>query len=148
MNVERRGSRIMTAADDDNGVAIVTNAMTQGVNNFDVTTQHNFSSDKRTRLSIYATGVIGSATNTNITNDIKIAGVTRPNFAESVVVEAQRGDGRIFNLPVEYAGMEGVLQGIDQVNVVLVPELKGAGTVRLTLIINGQRSNSPTIFVR
>jgi hypothetical protein len=31
---------------------------------------------------------------------------------------------------------------------VLLPELQGAGTMNLTLIVNGQRSNASTIIVR
>ena len=40
------------------------------------------------------------------------------------------------------------MPGLDQINVVLVPELQGAGTVDLTLIVNGRRSNAPTIVVQ
>jgi len=148
VTVERGGSKIMTVADDDSGVGVVTNAFTQATGKFDVQTPENFGSDKRTRLSIFATGISGSANNTNSGNDFNVSGVMRVNFAESVVVEAQRSNGQIFTLPVEFAGIEGILQGVDQVNVVLIPELKGAGTVRLTVIVNGRRSNSPTIFVR
>jgi uncharacterized protein (TIGR03437 family) len=148
LTVERGGSKIMTVADDENGAAVVTNAGSQTPGKFDVQTPANFGSDKRTRLSIFATGISGSAFNSNPGNDLTIAGVSRLNYAESVVVEAQLADGRIFNLPVEYAGIEGILPGVDQVNVLLIPELKGAGTVRLTLIVNGRRSNSPTISVR
>jgi hypothetical protein len=37
---------------------------------------------------------------------------------------------------------------LDLVNVILVPELKGAGNVQLTIIIAGERSNSPSVFIR
>jgi uncharacterized protein (TIGR03437 family) len=72
----------------------------------------------------------------------------RPNFAESVAVEARLGDGRVYLLPVEFAGAQGVLPGLDQVNVRLIPELRGAGTVQLTLILGGRRSNAPTIVIQ
>ena len=77
----------------------------------------------------------------------RIGTKVRANFAESVSVEARLSDGRIYNLPVEFAGEQGVLPGLDQVTVRLITELKGAGSVQLTLIINGQRSNAPTVFV-
>jgi len=51
-------------------------------------------------------------------------------------------------LPVEFAGAQGSVPGLDQINVVLIPALQGAGTVDLTLIVNGQRSSAPTIVVR
>jgi len=41
-----------------------------------------------------------------------------------------------------------VLPGLDQINVILIPQLKGAGTVQLTLIVGGQRSNAPTVFIK
>jgi uncharacterized protein (TIGR03437 family) len=63
-------------------------------------------------------------------------------------VEARLSDGRVFMLPVEFAGLQGVLPGLDLVNVILVPELKGAGNVQLTIIIAGERSNSPSVFIR
>jgi len=115
--------------------------------NLNVTTQLNFSSDKRTRVSFFATGISGSASNTDITNDLTVDGVLRPNFAESVSVEARLADGRVYTLPVEFAGAQGFLSGLDQVNVRLISELKGAGTVQLTLVLGGRRSNAPTIFI-
>jgi uncharacterized protein (TIGR03437 family) len=41
-----------------------------------------------------------------------------------------------------------VLPGLDQINVILIPQLKGAGTVQLTLVVGGQRSNAPTVFIK
>jgi uncharacterized protein (TIGR03437 family) len=148
INVAKGGSRIMTSLDDDNGVAVISHGYKQTTNNFDVTSPENVGSDKRTRLSIFATGISAGASNTNITNDINIGGTLRPNFAESVTVEARLSDGRVFLLPVEFAGAQGVLPGLDQINVILVPELRGAGNVELTINIAGQRSNSPTVFIR
>jgi uncharacterized protein (TIGR03437 family) len=37
--------------------------------------------------------------------------------------------------------------GLDQVNVVLIPELRGAGAVQLTVVAAGVRSNTMTITV-
>jgi uncharacterized protein (TIGR03437 family) len=51
-------------------------------------------------------------------------------------------------LPVEFAGAQGLLPGLDQINVILIPELKGVGNVQLTLIVNGQRSNAPSVFIK
>jgi uncharacterized protein (TIGR03437 family) len=147
-NVAKGGSRFMTVADDDDGSMVVTNSRKMTANNIDVETNENFGPDKRTRLSLFATGISGGAVNLNTTNDVTVDGITRPNFAESVSVEARCSNGQVFTLPVEFAGAQGVLPGLDQVNVILIPELQNAGTVSLTLIINGQRSNAPTIFVR
>jgi uncharacterized protein (TIGR03437 family) len=145
--IGRDGSRLMTMADDDNGAAVVINSRKMTATNFDVETDENFGPDKRTRLTLFATGISGGALNLDTSNDVTINGVTRPNFAESVSVEARCSDGRVFTLPVEFAGVQGMLPGLDQVNVVLIPELRSAGTVSLTLIINGQRSNAPSVLV-
>jgi len=90
-----------------------------------------------------------SVSNSDITNDIKLGpGLVKPNFAESVTVEALANNGRVYSLPVEFAGAQGVLPGLDQINVRLVPELKNAGLVQLTLIIGGRRSNTPILFIK
>jgi len=147
VNVERSGSRIMTMTDDDNGTAVIANSQTNTTDGFDVLTPMNFSSDKQTRINLFATGISASALNLDSSNDVNLGSKMRANFAESVSVEARLADGRVYNLPVEFAGEQGVLPGLDQVTVRLVTELKGAGSVQLTLIVNGQRSNAPTVFV-
>ena len=63
-------------------------------------------------------------------------------------MEARLADGRVYTLPVEFAGAQGVLPGLDQVNVRLISELKGAGIVQLTLILGGRRSNAPTVVIQ
>jgi uncharacterized protein (TIGR03437 family) len=99
-------------------------------------------------LTIFAIGITSVAQNSDPSNDLVIGGISVPNFAESVVVEARRSDGIAFILPVEFAGAQGLIPGLDQVNFVLTPELRGAGNVQLTVIINGQRSNSALINIR
>jgi uncharacterized protein (TIGR03437 family) len=54
----------------------------------------------------------------------------------------------VINLPVEFAGKQGLLPGLDQVNVLLTSQLAGAGTIQLTVIVGGERSNTATIFVQ
>ena len=147
VSIETNSSRLMTTSEDPNGAAIVVNNNTYTTTNLKVVTPENYGPDKRTRLSLLATGISGSVSNSDITNDLNIGGVVRPNFAESVSVVAVAGDGRVYSLPVEFAGPQGLLPGLDQINVRLVPELKGAGVVQLTLIVGGRRSNTPTIFI-
>ena len=105
--------------------------------------------DNRTRLAILASGISSGLSNTNLSNDIWLSnGRILANLADLVSVEARTSDGRVFNLPVEYAGAQGDVTGLDQVNVVLVPELANAGTVQLTIVAGGKRSNSMTIVVQ
>jgi uncharacterized protein (TIGR03437 family) len=105
--------------------------------------------DARTRLSIFATGISTGLTNTDSSNDVWLAnGQMLANLAESVVVEARRSNGSVTMLPVEYAGTQGGVSGLDQVNVVLPSGLAGAGSVQLTVVINGVRSNTITVVVQ
>jgi uncharacterized protein (TIGR03437 family) len=105
--------------------------------------------DTRTRLSIFATGISTGLSNTDSSNDVWLAnGQVLANLAESVVVEARRSNGSVTTLPVEYAGMQGVVSGFDQVNVVLPSGLAGAGSVQLTVVTNGIRSNTITVVVQ
>jgi uncharacterized protein (TIGR03437 family) len=146
--VALNATRIMTTAEDESGPAVVLNAGTMTNGSFDISTSQNMGSDKRTRITFFATGISACAANSNPNNDVMVAGVSRPNFAESVAVEARTQDGHTVSLPVEFAGAQGLMPGLDEVTVVLTPQLKGAGVVQLTLILGGQRSNSPTITVR
>ena len=148
VSVERTASRIMTVTDEDGGVAIAADGTKLTTSVFQTLTPENFGNDKRTRLTFFATGLSGSAFNNNTQNDVNIGGVIKPNFAESIVVEAKTRNNKVFVLPVEFAGAQGILTGMDQITVILVPELKGVGRVQLTLIVNGRRSNAPTVEVR
>jgi uncharacterized protein (TIGR03437 family) len=134
---------------DSNGVgdAVAVNAATLKSGEFRVTTQGNLGADKQTRLMIFASGLSNGLFNTNASNDVIFGTSVFPNIAESVVVEARTIDNRVFQLPVEFAGPSGRSYGVDQINVRLIDELRGAGIVELTLIIAGHRSNMATIRI-
>jgi uncharacterized protein (TIGR03437 family) len=148
VSIERNASRIMTTNDDDNGSIAIANGQNLIASNFEVTSPGNFGSDKRTRLTFFATGISGSVFNSDGSNDITVNGKVRANLAEAISVEARLPDGQVMTLPVEFAGAQGVVPGLDQVTVILKPELKGAGTVQMTLIVGGRRSSSPTVFIK
>jgi uncharacterized protein (TIGR03437 family) len=148
VSVERNATRIMTTGDDDNGSATVTNGLNLIASNFDVTSPGNFGSDKRTRLTFFVTGISGSVFNIDGSNDIRVDGKIRANLAEGVTVEARLGNGQVLTLPVEFAGAQGTLPGLDQVTVILLSEMKGAGTVQLQLVVGGRRSNAPTVVIK
>ena len=113
-----------------------------------VTSRLNLSDDKRTRVILFATGVSGSAANNDAGNDVNRNGRTIINVAESVVVAAHTQDNRVYQLPVEFAGASDFARGMDQINIVLIPELQGAGVVELKIIVNGRSSNVATIMVQ
>jgi uncharacterized protein (TIGR03437 family) len=140
--------RLMASGPGGTGAAIAINGSTHTGNSFNVVTPENFGPDKRTRVRILATGVSGNALNTNPTNDLLLNGTWRPNFAESVVVEARLPNGNVLGyLPVEFAGSAGTLPGLDQLDLILPAQYQGVGTVELTLIISGSRSNAPSIVI-
>lgn len=105
--------------------------------------------DSRMRLSLLATGVSTGLANTDVTNDVWLSnGQMLANFAESVQVEARTSAGTTVKLPVEFAGSQGLVTGVDQVNVILPAQLAGAGSVQLTLVVGSMRSNPVTIVVQ
>jgi uncharacterized protein (TIGR03437 family) len=139
---------LFTANGSGVGQVLSMNSNQPGSDSFDVVSTHNLGTDKRTRVMLFASGISTGASNTDTNNDVRNAGSTIVNFAETVSVEARARDGRVFRLPVEFAGAQGRMPGLDQVNVVLLAELRGAGPVDLTIIVGGQRSNSATLNVR
>jgi uncharacterized protein (TIGR03437 family) len=49
------------------------------------------------------------------------------------------------SFPVLYAGAQAQTPGLDQINVLLLPSLQGAGTVTATVVVDGLASNSATL---
>ena len=145
--IENNVSHIMTLADDETGPAAIVNNQTLATSGLGLITDQNFGPDKQTRLTIFATGITGSASNSDTTNDVLVNGVAIPNFAESVQIEARLANGRTFMLPVDFAGAQGQVPGLDQVTFRVISQLTGAGNVQLTLIVGGRRSNAPSIVV-
>ncbi|MGI9105965.1 MAG: hypothetical protein ACR2G4_06935, partial [Pyrinomonadaceae bacterium] len=138
------GPTIVLANGSDNTGAIL-NASTGKFGVFNVNTPEAFGSDKRTRLMLFATG-ISSATTSAPSGVVQTGSSEIVNLAASVSVEARTSSGQTFQLPVEYAGAQG--NNLDQVQVMLIAELRGAGLVDLTIVSGGQRSNTATINVR
>ena len=132
----------------DSGQGVAVDALGMLVGGSEVNSPLVIGLDGRRRISLLASGLSSGVTNFDRSNDIWLAnGQLLENLAEAVSVEARTTDGRVFNLPVEYAGWQGQLPGIDQVNVVLLPELRGAGVVQFTIIAMGIRSNTLSITI-
>ncbi|MDQ1729685.1 MAG: hypothetical protein QOD33_1810 [Pyrinomonadaceae bacterium] len=145
--IVRNVFRLITGPDSGAGTAVAMNLPKQ-TNGFDVVTNENFGADKRTRVALFAIGISAGAANSDTANDVRAGTATLANFAESVSIEARKSNGQLVSLPVEFAGAQPGLIGLDQILVRLDPELRAAGTLELTLIVAGQRSNMATIFVR
>jgi uncharacterized protein (TIGR03437 family) len=134
---------------DASGLGTILNAVGFQSGIFSVSGTSVFRPDPRTRLTILTSGISTGAANTNSANDVLLGnGKTIANLAESVAVEARTSDDKVYMLAVEFAGAQGTLAGLDQVNVALASELRGAGSVQLTLVVNGVRSNTMRVMLQ
>jgi len=141
--------KMLGVVGDTSGQAAAQDAVALQSGAFSTTGASLYGLDSRTRVAIWASGISTGITNTDTSNDIFMGlGQVIENLSESVKVEARTSDGTVYLLPVEFAGTPGTLVGLDQVNAVLVPELRGAGTVELTIVVGTGRSNTMTITVR
>jgi len=147
VNVSDVAPGLFTVGGTGTGEAVALNAGTYGAQFFNVTTGESLANDKRTRLMLFATGLSNGVANIDTGNDVNSGDKVILNLAESVSVEARTGDGRRFNLPVEFMGAQGGFSGLDQLTVVLVPELLHAGGVELAVMVNDQTSNIATINI-
>ncbi|HVF49592.1 MAG TPA: hypothetical protein VNA19_05875 [Pyrinomonadaceae bacterium] len=148
MTVAAVAPGLFTATGNGTGEAIALNAADFTKKAFGMFTSAALSGDQRTRVMLFATG-IRAAANFESANDVRKGnGVVLANLAESVAVQARLSDGRTYLLPVEYAGAQGQYAGVDQITVRLIQELQGAGNVELTIVVDGQHSNTATITVR
>ena len=148
-NVIGINPRVFNVTGGGDTAGAIFNAVNSMVGNFNVVTPHYFSADQRTRLTIFSSGISSGVANTDPRNDVTTENGTLPNLAEGVQVEAVAMNGAVFVLPVEYAGAQGQVPGLDQVNVVLPAALETvAGNFSLTIFVNGQRSNSATVTIR
>ena len=83
--------------------------------------------DHRTRLSLYATGL---------------------NGLDRIDAFASTQDSLPVGMTVEYAGPQGQYPGLDQVNVVVPPELEGAGDIEVYLQSGTFSSNRVRVLIR
>ncbi|HEX8293847.1 MAG TPA: hypothetical protein VF570_18930 [Pyrinomonadaceae bacterium] len=100
---------------------------------FTVTTPatHNLSADGRTRVALLVAGVRLDA----------------PGEAAFVTARAVDSQQRAFDLPVEAVGGTKNLSWLAQVNVLLPPELAGAGELSVSVTVRGVESNKATLRV-
>ncbi|HEX5229397.1 MAG TPA: hypothetical protein VFW44_16890 [Bryobacteraceae bacterium] len=117
----------------------VLNGVTFAPEPFQASTSRNAATDKRTRLSLFGTGLRfagNAAQNSSLTN-----------VAGAITALATDSQGAVHNLPVEYAGPAPNFAGLDQVNVVVPADLDGAGLVNLQLQSGNTTSNPISIVM-
>jgi uncharacterized delta-60 repeat protein len=97
-----------------------------------VLTSSNFSSDRHTRIMLFAINV-----------DLK------PEEGASVITaQAEDSQQRVFPLTVEYAGKVPRFDWLTQINVRLTDDLENAGDVRLSIRVRGVQSNTVLLTIR
>jgi uncharacterized protein (TIGR03437 family) len=144
MNVLQTAPALFSLDASGQGPGAVLNAVTYQGAPFFVVTSQNAGPDKRTRLSLFGTG-------------LRLAGLqgTAPpegNVAASVSATALEispatQEEASLSLSVEYAGPAPGFFGLDQVNVVLPSGLDGAGNVNIVLSTGTRVSNSITVQI-
>jgi uncharacterized protein (TIGR03437 family) len=120
MLVENSAPAVFSADATGKGAGAILNAVTFATAPFLTVTPEIVGSDQRTRLAVYATGI---------------------RYAATVGASATDASGNTYNLTVEYAGPAPGYFGLDQVNVVLPPDLDSAGVVSLFLTADASASN-------
>ncbi len=113
---------VFTSNASGGGAGAILNAVTYGPAPFLVQTP-NSGGDTRTRLAVYGTGL---------------------RHAGTVTAQAQDPSGNQYALTVEYAGAASGFFGLDQVNLLLPPDLDGAGAVSLSLVADNSTANVVT----
>ena len=109
--------------------AVALDSVTQVADPFPVVAGSNFSADRRTRVSLFATGVTSPA-------------------AADITAEAEDSNGRRYALAVEHAASVPGLDWLTQVNVRLPDELEGLDYVWVTLNVRGTITNRAVITLK
>jgi uncharacterized protein (TIGR03437 family) len=125
MLVQNTAAAVFSADGSGKGPGAILNAVTYATAPFLTQTLEIAGNDQRTRLAVYATGLRYAG---NSSRDPAIV-----NVAASVGASAKDAAGNSYSLTVEYAGPAPGFFGLDQVNIVLPPDLDGAGVVSLFL---------------
>jgi uncharacterized protein (TIGR03437 family) len=126
MLVQNTAPAVFSADGTGKGPGAILNAVTNAAAPFLTVTPEIAGSDQRTRLAVYATGI---------------------RYAASVGASATNPSGNSYKLTVEYAGPAPGYFGLDQVNIVLPPDLDGAGVVSLLLTADASASNRVTFLM-
>ena len=139
VNVQNTSVAIFTTDGSGSGPGSILNGVTYAAPPFLVETPQNGGSDLRTRLAIFGCGLRYTG---NPSHDSSIT-----NVADHVTAIGKDTTGKNYTLVVEYAGAAPGFFGLDQVNIVLPPELDGAGVISLTLSTDTGTSNTVTFQV-
>lgn len=137
--VQNAAPSVFSSDSSGRGAGAILNAVTYQPGPFLVETRENGGDDLRTRLAVYLTGIRYAG---NPSHDPTVT-----NVSSAVTAIVTLGPGRMFSLPVEYAGAAPGFFGLDQVNVVLPADLDNSGAVTLLINAEGTTANPITFTV-
>lgn len=120
--------KLLTEAGSDRALAL--DSVTQLRGPFSIMASHNFSLDKRTRITLFATDI-----------DLMSADV------QAVTAQAEDSQNRTYPLVVEFVGRVPAWDWLTQVNVKLPDALENAGEVRISISVRGTSSNKVRLTV-
>jgi uncharacterized protein (TIGR03437 family) len=120
IEVQSTAPAVFSADGTGKGPGAILNAVTYATAPFLTETPEIVGSDQRTILAVYATGI---------------------RYAANVGASVTDASGNTYNLTVVFAGPAPGYFGLDQVNIVLPPDLDGTGVVSLFLTADGSTSN-------
>jgi hypothetical protein len=115
---------------DDTGRAVALNPVTKEAEPFAVAALRNLAADGHTRVALFLVGVS-----------------LDPADASSVTAQAEDSQHRVFDLPVEAAGVVKNLTWMSQVTIRLPDALSGAGDVGVAVSVRGVASNKATVHI-
>lgn len=136
MQVADTAPALFSSDGSGTGAGSILNGVTYAPAPFLVETSANPGADRRTRLAVYGTGFRYAG------NPERNANLT--NVAANVTAQARDASGATYKLTVEYAGAAPGYFGLDQLNVVLPPDLDSSGVVSIMISTSDSSSNTVT----
>lgn len=130
MGAQPLSPTLLTVEGQDRAIALDSVMMMTGP--FSILSTNNFSSDRHTRISLFAVNVVlppGSNTS-------------------AVTAQAEDSQSRIYSLPVEAVGNVYNLSWLTQVSIKLTDELRNAGEVKVSISVNGAVSNKVSVSIQ
>lgn len=111
--------------------AIALDSVTSSAGPFDVLNPHNFSADRKTRVSLFATNIGPADENTT-----------------AITVQAEDAQNKLYQLPVEYVGRTPGYSWMTQIVVRLPDTLAGAGDLKVSVSVRGVQSNKALLSIK
>jgi hypothetical protein len=122
---------VVLLTEDDQDRALALDSVTLQGDPFSLSNDHNFSSDRRTRISLFATNILPPDQN-----------------ASAITARAEDFTHKLYELPVEFVTKVPNYSWLTQIVVRLPDDIANAGDVHINIAVRGVESNKPVINIR